>query len=40
MIDDVVTLGKVLRPASSWRSMFVWTGVELDETLNAANSFL
>jgi hypothetical protein len=40
MIDDVVTVGKVLRPASSWGPMFVWAGVELDETLNAASSLL
>lgn len=26
--------------ASSWRPRFVWAGVELDETLNAANSLL
>lgn len=38
MIDDVVTVGKVLRPASSWRPRFVWARVELDETLNAANT--
>lgn len=39
MIDGVVTVGNVLRRASSWRRRFVWAGVELDETLNTANTF-